>query len=160
MLLDTSSLKSILTKMANFGQNEKMPISLTFGKILAKGISSIEQLLKVVSRAHDPPDGIVETYMRMYTDQNVNQLQKILELKGLRRAEQLVVIDAFQKKIGFQIAPINTSNSSQISTISAVARKEKDTKPSVTTGQPLPDLAKTNKEANRMSILFQLGKRT
>ena len=55
-----------------------------------------------MSRPNDPPDGIVETYMRLYTEQNVHQLQKILELKGLKRAEQLVVIDIFQKKIGMR----------------------------------------------------------
>jgi hypothetical protein len=152
MLLDTSALKSILVKMANFGQNEKVPLSSTFSKILTKGILIIEQLLKVVSRAHDPPDGIVETYMRMYSDQNVSQLQKILELKGLRRAEQLVVIDLFQKKIGILVAPINTSNSSQISTISVAPRN--DVKDSTTITSSIK-----NVEAKRISNLFNLGKR-
>lgn len=89
--------------------------------------------------------------MRLYNDQNVNQFQKILELKGLKRAEQLVVIDMFQKKLGIQIAPINTSNSSQISTISA--------KTTVVTNPPEPEKVKPV-EGKRMSNLFHLGKRT
>jgi hypothetical protein len=145
--------------MANFGQNEKMPLSSTFSKILTKGISTIEQLLKVVSRAHDPPDGIVETYMRMYSEQNVTQLQKILELKGLRRAEQLAVIDVFQKKIGILVSPINASNSSQTSTISVPPRN--DVKDSTTSSSLKHiDTGKANKaESKRISNLFSLGKR-
>ena len=136
-----------------------------YSKILTKGISNCEQLLKVVSRSHDPPEGIVETYLRLYTDQNLGQLQKILELKGLKRAEQVVVIDLFQKKIGTQIVPLeSSSNTSQLPNNSSKSRivKDKDSAVSMPYMQPPQETDKEKtkfQEGKRLSTLFSLGKR-
>ncbi len=83
MLLDTSSLKSILNKMVDVGTDgvSSKP-SAMYQKIVGKGTGKIEQLLKVVIRSHDPPEIIVDTYLMMYpNDQNISNFQKILELK-------------------------------------------------------------------------------
>ena len=50
-------------------------------KILSKGVTKIDQLLKVVMRPHDPANMIVETYLMLFTDHSALGLQKILELK-------------------------------------------------------------------------------
>lgn len=83
MLLDTSSLKSILTKMVEIGTDgTSSKPSAMYQKIVGKGTGKIEQLLKVVIRSHDPPEIIVDTYRMMYpNDQNIANFQKILELK-------------------------------------------------------------------------------
>ena len=118
----------------------------------------------MVSRSHDPPEGIVETYLRLYTDQNLGQLQKILELKGLKRAEQVVVIDLFQKKIGTQIVPLESSNTSQLPNNSSKSRivKDKDSAVSMPSMQPPQETDKEKtkfQEGKRLSTLFSLGKR-
>jgi hypothetical protein len=82
MLLDASSLKSILNKMVDMGSDGSSKPSAMYQKIVAKGTGKIEQLLKVVIRSHEPPEVIVDTYRMMYNnDQNIANFQKILELK-------------------------------------------------------------------------------
>ena len=82
MLLDVSALKQMLTKMVEIGAEGPAQPSATFLKLLAKGVGKIDQLLKVVSRHTDPPEGLVETYVTLFgNDCNIVNLQKILELK-------------------------------------------------------------------------------
>ncbi|KAJ3257796.1 Vacuolar protein sorting-associated protein 53 [Boothiomyces macroporosus] len=81
MLLDTHSINNILVAMTMLGMEEKAPPPASFTKILGRGITRIDNLLKVTLRPIDPPEAIVETYFLLFTDPNVNELQKILELK-------------------------------------------------------------------------------
>ncbi|KAJ1340953.1 hypothetical protein BSLG_004426 [Batrachochytrium salamandrivorans] len=68
-------------------------------KILGRGITKIEQLLKVVLRPQDPTDVLVDTYNLLYQDYSASNFQRILELKGLRRSEMQPILDVFQIKI-------------------------------------------------------------
>ncbi|XJO70732.1 hypothetical protein BDV3_000355 [Batrachochytrium dendrobatidis] len=99
MLLDTHSLKNIMIEMSTLGADPPAQAPAAYIKILGRGIASIEQLLKVVLRPQDPPDAIVDTYNLLYQDYNVTNFQKILELKGLRRAEIQPIIEMFQIKV-------------------------------------------------------------
>nr|KAJ3412643.1 Vacuolar protein sorting-associated protein 53 [Polyrhizophydium stewartii] len=121
MLLDTHALKNILTEMSTLGADPPAAAPpAAYVKILAKGITKIEQLLKVVLRPQDPPDIIVDTYNLLYADYSIGNFQKILELKalsaivvarvadpprmdrykqGLRRSEMQPILDVFQIKI-------------------------------------------------------------
>ncbi|KAJ3044469.1 Vacuolar protein sorting-associated protein 53 [Rhizophlyctis rosea] len=99
MLLDTHALKTILLQMANIGAEPGTQPPSTYLKLLNKGVTKVEQLLKVVLRPYEPVEGIVETYLLLFHDYSVANFQKVLELKGLKRAENQVVIDAFQRRI-------------------------------------------------------------
>ncbi|KAI8924441.1 Vps53-like protein [Entophlyctis helioformis] len=99
MLLDTHSLKNILLEMSTLGADPPTQPPPAYVKILSKGISKVEQLLKVVLRPQDPPDILVDTYNLLYQDYNTANFQKILELKGLRRSEMQQILDVFQIKI-------------------------------------------------------------
>ncbi|KAI8819643.1 Vps53-like protein [Fimicolochytrium jonesii] len=101
MLLDTHALKTIFIQVANInsdGEKEKTPA--IYLKIVTKAVTKVEQLLKVVLRPYQPVDGIVETYMLLFNDTSVSNFQKVLELKGLKRAEHQTVVDAFQRRAG------------------------------------------------------------
>ncbi|KAI9356191.1 Vps53-like protein [Zopfochytrium polystomum] len=113
MLLDTHALKTALIQMAQIfnatpsagggggdKSEPKQPLPATYLKILGRGVLRVEQLLKVVLRTHEPPSGIVETFILLFPDGDYQQLQKILELKGLKRSEQQPVLEAFQQRIG------------------------------------------------------------
>ncbi|KAJ3235185.1 Vacuolar protein sorting-associated protein 53 [Chytriomyces hyalinus] len=120
LLLDTHALKTVLIQMTQIASSSaagthdlsptlmmatsatesKTPPPAAFLKILGRGVLKIEQVLKVVLRAHEPPAGIVETFVLLFPEGDVNAFQKILELKGLKRAEQLPVIEAYQQRIG------------------------------------------------------------
>jgi len=49
-------------------------------KLVNKGIAKIESILKVVL-SHDDPEAIINNYILLIKDRNVNNFQKILELK-------------------------------------------------------------------------------
>lgn len=97
MLLDIHSLNTILQTISNHA---------TFTKILGRGISAIDKLLKIVMRLHEPPEGIVDTYILLYGDDvSSSFLVKILELKGLKRGEINVVLECFGRKGGLVKTP-------------------------------------------------------
>lgn len=54
-----------------------------FTKIVNKGIGKIETILKMILTPHDPSEGLVENYLLLIGDKNINNFQKILELKVL-----------------------------------------------------------------------------
>ncbi|KAJ3071482.1 Vacuolar protein sorting-associated protein 53 [Podochytrium sp. JEL0797] len=108
LLLDTHALKTILIQMTHVGNHSelsptsdaKVPPPAAFLKILGKGVLKVEQLLKVVLRTPEPPSGIVETFVLLFPEGDSTALQKILELKGLKRAEQLPILECFQQRVG------------------------------------------------------------
>ncbi|RKO92694.1 hypothetical protein BDK51DRAFT_30825 [Blyttiomyces helicus] len=99
MLLDTHSVKTILIQMTNIHAETPAPPSAAYLKLLGKGVAKIEQLLKVVLRPFEPVEGLVETYMLLFNDPSVSNFQKVVELKGLKRAEEKILIDAFQRRL-------------------------------------------------------------
>ncbi|KAJ3393548.1 Vacuolar protein sorting-associated protein 53 [Entophlyctis sp. JEL0112] len=115
LLLDTHSLKTVLIQMSSTtsapdrqaslsptGTPDKTPPPPAFLKILARGVQKIEQLLKVVLRSHEPAAGIVETYILLFAADgggDSTMLQKILDLKGLKRGEQAPILELYQSRV-------------------------------------------------------------
>ncbi|RHZ45916.1 hypothetical protein Glove_642g7 [Diversispora epigaea] len=98
MLLDIYALKTSLLEMPTMGMENPDPPPTTFTKIVNKGISKIETILKTILKSHDPPEGLVENYIFLIADKNLGNFQKILELKGLKKNEQQI-IEIFQQRI-------------------------------------------------------------
>ncbi|XP_071094311.1 vacuolar protein sorting-associated protein 53 homolog [Haliotis cracherodii] len=96
LLLDTHSLKTVLLDLPSLGSqlNRKAPASFT--KIVVKGMTKAEMILKVVMSPHDPPQGFVDNFIRLLTDSDINDFQRVLDMKGLRRSEQSHLIDMYR----------------------------------------------------------------
>ncbi|CAG8586437.1 16596_t:CDS:10 [Dentiscutata erythropus] len=99
MLLDVHALKTSLLEMPTMGMENPAPPPPTFIKIVNKGISKVETILKTVLTPHDPPEGLVENYILLIADKNISNFQKILEIKGLKKNEQQPLTEIFQQKI-------------------------------------------------------------
>ncbi|KAG9295649.1 hypothetical protein G9A89_002967 [Geosiphon pyriformis] len=99
LLLDVHSLKTSLLEMPTLGMENPAPTPNTFVKIINRGISKIETILKLILTPHEPPDGLVENYLLLVADRNPNNIQKIMDLKGLKKFEQQPIIDIFQQRI-------------------------------------------------------------
>jgi len=103
LLLDILALKSIIQKIPNLSKNKdsKHAISSTsFLKILNSGVNKIESLLKVIMIPKDPPDALLNNFELLYAENtSYTNLQKILELKGLKRSEQQPILDKYEKRI-------------------------------------------------------------
>ncbi|ORX86055.1 hypothetical protein BCR32DRAFT_290282 [Anaeromyces robustus] len=101
LLLDILALKSIIQKIPNINKDKdsKQTSSTSFVKILNSGINKIESLLKVIMIPTDPADALFSNYELLYGENcNYTNLQKILELKGLKRSEQQPLLDRYEKK--------------------------------------------------------------
>jgi hypothetical protein len=96
LLLDTHALRTGLMEISTIGTDKT--ILPSFSKILNDGIMKIERLLKVVLRPSEPPSGIIETYLHLYSNHDCNEFLNILELKAIRKLEINMIIEEFKRK--------------------------------------------------------------
>ncbi|XP_066281087.1 vacuolar protein sorting-associated protein 53 homolog isoform X1 [Branchiostoma lanceolatum] len=99
LLLDTHSLKTVLLDLPSIGSqvNRKPPASYT--KIVVKGMTKAEMILKVVMSPHDPPAGFVDNYIKLLADSDTGNFQKVLDMKGLKRSEQSTMLELFRTRL-------------------------------------------------------------
>jgi len=105
LLLDTHSLKTVLLDLPNLAEasgqqnraaaTRKAPAAFT--KVVVKGMTRAEMILKVVMSPADPLDGFVEQYIRLVQDPDLAELGKLLEMKGLRRGDQTSYLERFRE---------------------------------------------------------------
>ena len=105
LLLDTHSLKTVLLDLPNLAESSgqqnraaatrKAPAAFT--KVVVKGMTRAEMILKVVMSPADPLDGFVEQYIRLVQDPDLAELGKLLEMKGLRRGDQAAYLERFRE---------------------------------------------------------------
>ncbi|KAG0369845.1 Vacuolar protein sorting-associated protein 53 [Gamsiella multidivaricata] len=98
MLLDTQAVKSSLLEVPNLGLESSVPIPTSFVKFVSRGLGKIETILKTAMSPHEPLDMFIDHYFLLIGDRNLSNFQRIIELKGLKRAEQQQMVDHFQKK--------------------------------------------------------------
>ena len=54
----------------------------SYTKIVVKGMTRAEMILKVVMSIENEPRSFVDNYMRLITDSDINEFQKILDMKA------------------------------------------------------------------------------
>ncbi|KAG0242519.1 Vps53-like protein [Mortierella sp. GBAus27b] len=98
MLLDTQAVKSSLLEIPNLGLETTTPVPISFVKFVNRGVGKVETVLKTAMSPHEPIEMFIDHYFLLIGDRNISNLQRILELKGLKRAEQQQMVDLFLKK--------------------------------------------------------------
>ncbi|CAI4232374.1 unnamed protein product [Auanema sp. JU1783] len=100
LLLDTHSLKSFLLQMPSIDSaiNAKPPTTYVNG--VTQALTKAEMILKVVMSNCDSAESFVEHYATLLSDSNPTELQKVLEMRGLKRAEQASIIHIYRQKFG------------------------------------------------------------
>lgn len=98
MLIDVFAVKSALLEIPNIA-SEALEDTVTINpasiRYVNKEMGKIETLLKVLQ---SPVQVLVETYASLVAEQSIGNLQKVLDLKGIKRgAEQQALLDAFTK---------------------------------------------------------------
>lgn len=98
LLLDTHSLKTVLVKLPIIGSKIYPDPPRSFTTVVLQGMGHAEKIIKVVMtpcvRAADFVDGA----LHLLPDCDSVELQKILDMKGMKRPEQASIIDLFKKK--------------------------------------------------------------
>ncbi|KAF5749955.1 hypothetical protein HS088_TW03G00282 [Tripterygium wilfordii] len=92
MLLDTQAVKTILLDIPSMGQQTSNAAS--YSKFVSREMSKAEALLKVIL---SPIDSVADTYRALLPEGTPMEFQRILELKGLKKADQQTILDDFNK---------------------------------------------------------------
>ncbi|XP_020587390.1 vacuolar protein sorting-associated protein 53 A [Phalaenopsis equestris] len=92
MLLDTQAVKTILLDIPTLGKQST--VAAGYSKFVNREMSKAEALLKVIL---SPVDSVANTYRALLPEGTPLEFQRILELKGLKKADQQNILDDFNK---------------------------------------------------------------
>lgn len=97
LLLDTHSIKTVLLDLPSIGSsvNRKAPASYT--KVVVKGMTKAEMIIKVVMAPIVPAIGFTEQFLKLLPDSSFTEFHKILDMKGLRRADQTQLVELLKR---------------------------------------------------------------
>ncbi|KAH0879253.1 hypothetical protein HID58_066647, partial [Brassica napus] len=96
MLLDTQAMKTILLEIPSLARQVSSSTSTaaSYSKFVSREMSRAEALLKVIL---SPIDSVADTYRALFPEGTPMEFQRILELKGLKKADQQSILDDFNK---------------------------------------------------------------
>uniref|UniRef100_F1KX74 Vacuolar protein sorting-associated protein 53 homolog n=4 Tax=Ascaris TaxID=6251 RepID=F1KX74_ASCSU len=122
LLLDTHALKTFLLSMPSVESSisTKPPTIYTNGVV--KTMTKAEMILKMVMSETDSAEDFVTAYARLLPESDSSELQKVLEMKAIRRQEQTAIIQLYRTRIEGQSPNAATANpaSAQSSAFSAL----------------------------------------
>ena len=99
LLLDTHALKTTLLELPAMGGLDASRSG--YGKGIAREMAKAEALLKVIQ---SPPEHAGAMYKALLPEGSVAEFQAVLELKGLKKAEQQPLVDQLTGKVGVKPA--------------------------------------------------------
>ncbi|KFD55364.1 hypothetical protein M514_03704 [Trichuris suis] len=104
LLLDTHSLKTELANLPVVGSiaGRKPPEAYT--KVVLKGMTKAEMILKLVMAPIDCPDSFVDQYLKLLPESDVSEFQKVLDMKSVRRADQSSLMQIYHGKTSKETA--------------------------------------------------------
>ncbi|KAL1779578.1 vacuolar protein sorting-associated protein 53-like isoform X1 [Sigmodon hispidus] len=122
LLLDTHSLKMVLLDLPSIGSQVVRKAPASYTKIVVKGMTRAEMILKVVMAPHEPLVVFVDNYIKLLSDCNIETFQKILDMKGLKRSEQSSMLELFRQRL--PAPPSGTESSSTLSLMAPTPEQE------------------------------------
>ncbi|XP_043910225.1 vacuolar protein sorting-associated protein 53 homolog [Protopterus annectens] len=99
LLLDTHSLKTVLLDLPSVGSQVLRKAPASYTKIVVKGMTRAEMILKVVMAPHESSVVFVDNYIKLLADCNTETLQRILDMKGLKKSEQSTMLELFRQRL-------------------------------------------------------------
>lgn len=122
LLLDTHSLKMVLLDLPSIGSQVVRKAPASYTKIVVKGMTRAEMILKVVMAPHESSVVFVDNYIKLLSDCNTETFQKILDMKGLKRSEQSSMLDLFRQRL--PTPPSGPEGSSSLSLLAPTPEQE------------------------------------
>uniref|UniRef100_A0A8C3L3P3 Vacuolar protein sorting-associated protein 53 homolog n=1 Tax=Chrysolophus pictus TaxID=9089 RepID=A0A8C3L3P3_CHRPC len=116
LLLDTHSLKMVLLDLPSIGSQVVRKAPASYTRIVVKGMTRAEMILKVVMAPHEPPVVFVDNYIKLLADCSTDTFQKILDMKGLKRSEQSSMLELFRQRLPAPPSGVENSSSLSLST--------------------------------------------
>uniref|UniRef100_A0A1I7VT28 Vacuolar protein sorting-associated protein 53 homolog n=1 Tax=Loa loa TaxID=7209 RepID=A0A1I7VT28_LOALO len=122
LLLDAHALKTFLLILPTVESsiNTKPPTMYT--NVVVRTMTKVEMILKIVMSEINSHEEFVLAYVRLLPDSDSSELQKILEMKALRRQEQTSIIRLYKSRVEGQSTTVDRleSQSSAISALESI----------------------------------------
>jgi len=115
LLLDTIALKTMLLDIPILGGEENAPASYT--KMVNREMGKAEALLKVIL---SPVEGLCDTFRALLPNSAPNDFKQVLELKGLRKADQQGLLEEWGKRSAGVVAGSRVPAIGKTSTMSSM----------------------------------------
>ncbi|EZA62262.1 vacuolar protein sorting-associated protein 53 homolog [Ooceraea biroi] len=97
LLLDVHMLKTALLDLPSMGYQIQRKAPVTYTKVVLKEMAKAEMILKIVmSPIESPSDFVKQCRMRLPNLQS-SEFQKILDMKGLKKTEQVPLLEQFKQ---------------------------------------------------------------
>lgn len=96
LLLDTHMLKTVLLNLPTINSQINRPAPASYTKVVNKGMTKAEMILKVVMTPIEPAKSFVEQFMKLLPECQQSEFHKILDMKSVKRQEQAALLDLFK----------------------------------------------------------------
>lgn len=93
MLLDIHAVKVALLNLPGSESTQ------SYTKLVNKQIARLEIILKVLLSTAVPPEALVQNYLYLIQDNNTVSFIKVLDIKGIPKAQQHAILNLFVKSI-------------------------------------------------------------
>ncbi|XP_003485724.1 vacuolar protein sorting-associated protein 53 homolog [Bombus vosnesenskii] len=97
LLLDVHMLKTALLDLPSTGYQVQRKAPATYTKVVVKGMASAEMILKIVMSPIESPKEFVKQCRIRLPDLQAPEFQKILDMKGLKKTEQVLLLEQFKQ---------------------------------------------------------------
>eukprot|EP00042_Codosiga_hollandica_P036716 m.283634 g.283634 ORF g.283634 m.283634 type:complete len:909 (-) comp54952_c0_seq1:102-2828(-) len=105
MLLDMQSIRALLVDVPTIESTDKSKAQTNYVRFVTKSMSKAEMIAKVIMTPHEDPQLFVEDFHLKLPDETLATFQKMLEMKGLKRSETAVLLDAYKGLTAAQAKP-------------------------------------------------------
>lgn len=109
LLLDTHSLKTILLDLPSIGSQVKRKAPASYSKVVVKGMTKAEMVIKVVMQPTTPAQAFIEQYLKLLPESSQIEFNKIMDMKGLRRSDSTYLLELYKRMAPKDIVPQSTN---------------------------------------------------
>lgn len=163
LLLDTHSLKTALLELPSVGSsvNRKAPTSYT--KVVVKDMTRAEMIIKVVMTPVQPPAHFTQQVLKLLPDITIAEYQKILDMKAVKRVDQLQLIDLFKHTAsaaavsGLMDAPASEEETPTVSDVPAPTTEEPEAIANPTADTTAAASTTTANATPKRAFIFSVG---
>lgn len=97
LLLDTHSLKTILLDLPSIGSQVKRKAPASYSKVVVKGMTKAEMIIKIVMQPTTPAQTFIEQYLKMLPESSQTEFNKIMDMKGLKRSDSTYLLELYKR---------------------------------------------------------------
>ncbi|XP_054262069.1 vacuolar protein sorting-associated protein 53 homolog [Macrosteles quadrilineatus] len=98
LLLDTHMLKTVLLDIPSLGSHVDMKAPASYIKVILTGMTRGEMILKLVMAPIEPATVFVDQFLKLLPDFDIQEFQKVLDMKGLKGGEKNNLLSIFRLK--------------------------------------------------------------